>query len=197
MEYLLKSRLFYEKFKNKACLDCLIRISRDPLTPTSTKALILKITSGYSTILSVDIIKYYQLDNPHFKRYGSLSTSLLKNDILSSNDGKFIDPEKDYGTPISTPIQSTPKYKMNNEFSRSTNNLRSSLPLINSARTNFENPNFELPKWAQSIPQYMDPEALKPAKQLRGFLNKRGPNMVERIKVEDENILQERIKISK
>ena len=73
LEYLLKSRLFYEKFKNRPCLDTLIRISRDPLTPTGTKALILKITSGYSTILTTDIIKYYQLDNPSFKRYGSLS----------------------------------------------------------------------------------------------------------------------------
>ena len=78
LEALMKSRLFYEKFKNKACLDTLIRISRDPLTPASTKSLILKITSGYSTILTADIIKYYQLDNPDFKRYGSLSTSLLK-----------------------------------------------------------------------------------------------------------------------
>ena len=118
-------------------------------------------------------------------------------EILDSNDGRFIDPEHSIGTPISTPVHSTPKYKKNDEFSRSTNNLRSSLPLVNSARTNFENPNFELPKWAQSIPQYMDPEALRPAKQLRGFLNKRGPNMVDRIKIEDEKILQNRIKMSR
>lgn len=103
LEALLKSRLFYEKFKNKPWIDTLIRISRDSLIPTSTKALILKVTSGYSTILTSDIIKYYQLDNPQFKRYGSLTTSLLKKKILNSNDGEFIDPDKGYDTPISTP----------------------------------------------------------------------------------------------
>ncbi|CAI2386997.1 unnamed protein product [Moneuplotes crassus] len=197
LEYLLKSRLFYEKFKNKPCLDLLIRISRDPLTPTATKALILKITSGYSTILTTDIIKYYQLDNPDFKRYGSLSTSLLKKDILDSNNGRFLDPEGDVDTPISTPNPSSSKYSLGSSLSRSTTNLRASLPLINSARTNFENPKFELPSWAKAIPEYMDPDSLRPAKQLRGFIKKRGVNLIENIKSEDERILKNRIAASR
>lgn len=197
LEYLLKSRLFYEKFKNKACLDLLIRISRDPLTPTATKALILKITSGYSTILTTDIIKYYQLDNPEFKRYGSLSTSLLKKDILDSNNGKFIDPEQDLGTPIGTPVPSSSKFSFDSKPSFRTQKLRSSLPLINSARTNFENPKFELPTWAKSIPEYMDPDQLRPAKNLQGYMKTRSVNMIDTIKNEDEKILQNKIKASR
>lgn len=182
---------------NKACLDTLIRISRDPLTPTGTKALILKITSGYSTILTTDIIKYYQLDNPDFKRYGSLSTSLLKKNILNSNGGKFIDPDEGYSTPIPTSTPRKSLYSSRNDFSKSTNSLRSSLPLINSARTNFENPKFELPTWARAIPEYMDPDALKPAKQLKGFMRRSTNNMIEDIKMEDERILKKKIAASR
>jgi len=46
--------------------------------------------------MTADIIKYYQLDNPEFKRYGALSTSLLKKEILDSNDGRFINPQQGY-----------------------------------------------------------------------------------------------------
>ena len=202
LEALLKSRLFYEKFKNKACIDTLIRISRDPLTPTATKSLILKITSGYSTILSADIIKYYQLDNPDFKRYGSLSTSLLKKNILDSNNGRFEEPQKGCETPVSSGAPRKSLYNFNNDFSKSTATLRSSLPLINSARNNFGPTDFkskklDLPEWARSIPEYMNPDALRPAKQLKGFMHRKTSNLIEDIKQQDENILQKKIQQSR
>lgn len=197
LEALLKSRLFYEKFKNKPWLDKLIRISRDPLWPVATKSLILKITSGYSTILTTDIIKYYQLDNPDFKRYGSLSTSLLKKTILDSNDGLFIAPEKGYETSVSSSTPRKSLYKFDDKMTKSSKNIRSSLPLLASARSSFATPKLDLPSWAKSIPEYMDPEALKPAKQLRGFMNRYSESLVDQLKKHDEKILKKRIEISR
>ena len=79
---------------------------------------------------------------------------------------------------------------MKSKFGRSTSSMRSSLPLMRSARTNFESPKFELPSWAKSIPEYMDPESLKPAKQLKGFMNKLTTNLIEDLKREDDKILR-------
>ena len=91
LEKLLKTRLFYERMKNRPCLDTLIRIMRSPLTAPATKQLINKIACTFSSIYSYDVIKYYHLDNPDYKRYGSLKTSLLKKSILDSNEGEFYD----------------------------------------------------------------------------------------------------------
>jgi len=91
-----------------------------------------------------------------------------------------------------------------NKFSRSTTSLRSSLPLVKSARTNFDNPKFELPEWAKAIPEYMNPDALKPAKQFQryrlslgdksdfksGYLGRTTSNLIDDIKREDEKILK-------
>ena len=88
-------------------------------------------------------------------------------------------------------------YHFGNELSKSTKAMRTSLPLLNSARSKFETPKLDLPSWAKSIPEYMDPAALKPAKQLRGFFNRYADNMVDQLKREDEKLLQKRIEISR
>jgi hypothetical protein len=43
----------------------------------------------------------------------------------------------------------------------------------------------------------MDPSALKPAKQLRGFMNRRSSNLIEELKQQDESILRKKIEISR
>lgn len=53
--------------------------------------MILRVTSTLATTMTVDTLKYYQ-DLPDFKRYGTLTPSLLKKHILDANDGSFISP---------------------------------------------------------------------------------------------------------
>lgn len=41
LELLSKARMFYERMKNRPCLDTLLRIARDGMTPLATKSMIL------------------------------------------------------------------------------------------------------------------------------------------------------------
>ncbi len=63
MEILVKSRSFYNKFKDKPSLDVLIQIARDESQPAATRSSILRIMSALAPTLSWSTAKYFQTPN--------------------------------------------------------------------------------------------------------------------------------------
>ena len=61
LEMLIKSWSFNSKFKNRSCVERLVKMSKDPMLPSSTKSQILRIASSLTSSVSLDSLRYYTL----------------------------------------------------------------------------------------------------------------------------------------
>ena len=59
LEVLVKSRSFYNKFKDKSSLDILQSIARDETQPASIRSAILRVTATLAPSLSWNTAKYF------------------------------------------------------------------------------------------------------------------------------------------
>lgn len=61
LEMFIKSWSFCSSFKNRPCVEKLIKLSKEPLLASSTKSQILRIASALTSSISLDSLRYYTL----------------------------------------------------------------------------------------------------------------------------------------
>eukprot|EP00347_Sterkiella_histriomuscorum_P006066 403354196 len=87
MEVLVKSRSFYNKFKDRPSLDILQQIARDETQPAATRSAILRINSALAPTLSWNTAKYFQTPSYVKNKAYLLSASETnpQNDLFSKS----------------------------------------------------------------------------------------------------------------
>lgn len=88
LEILIKSWSFCSEFKNRPAVEMLLRISKEPMLPTSTKTQILRISSALTGTVSMDATRLYTLasfDNSKGAQVAAPTLTQLHKSILDKN----------------------------------------------------------------------------------------------------------------
>jgi hypothetical protein len=78
LEVMVKSRTFYNRFKDRMCLNTLTQIGREPSTAPGTKSLILRINSCLQPTFTWNTHKFFQTPDYTLTKLGMRKSALAQ-----------------------------------------------------------------------------------------------------------------------